>query len=287
MKYLFVFLLMFMVQVSAQIIESNQIRLTFSEPMDSAGFKNISNWSVTETSTGNSLTVMGGGIDESRQPLQGFTEFILIMEVGALKFGKLYRVEVIGVRDLAGNFIAGANFVFFVTTFRSSVIPKPTVQFGKETELTGIYYLIITGGNQFTDNLGRDWMSDYGYTGGITVDRGFIVISNTFDPEIYRTERYGIGMSYSIPVLNSLYDVKLHFAETYVGITRSGQRVFTVNVEGQQSTNIDIFAETGGRRIALIRTFANVFVQDGTLDITFFQIAQAPLINGIEILQVR
>ena len=76
----------------------------------------------------------------------------------------------------------------------------------------------------------------------------------------------------------------LHFAETYEGITGPGQRVFSVDVEGARLDDLDVFAETGGRNIALTKTFSGVNVSDGQLTIRFIANIQNTLINAIEIL---
>jgi|GEM_PF-948283 len=138
------------------------------------------------------------------------------------------------------------------------------------------------GSAGYTDTAGNAWAADTGFSGGATVDRGAIAIANTNDDKIYQTERYGMT-GYAFTVDNGSYTVRLHFAETYTGITGAGQRVFSVNVEGVALNNIDIYAETGGRNIALIRT-ANVSVVDGQLNLTFTASVNNALINGIEII---
>ena len=65
------------------------------------------------------------------------------------------------------------------------------------------------------------WLADTGFTGGTMVDRGGIAISNTVDDRIYQTERYGMT-EFATVVPNGTYQVNLHFAETYVGITGPG-----------------------------------------------------------------
>ena len=47
-------------------------------------------------------------------------------------------------------------------------------------------------------------------------------IANTKDPSLYRTEHYDMT-SFSENVPNGKYTVKLHFAETYEGITGAGR----------------------------------------------------------------
>jgi hypothetical protein len=140
---------------------------------------------------------------------------------------------------------------------------------------------VETGGSaSYTDGGGRVWAADYGYQGGSTIDRGAIAIDNTTDDRLYQTERYGMT-GYKLPLANGSYTVRLHFAETYDGITGSGQRVFSANVEGSSISNIDIFAEAGGRNRALVKS-VNVNVADGELTIGFTSSVQSPLINAIE-----
>ena len=51
---------------------------------------------------------------------------------------------------------------------------------------------------------------------------------------------------FSQTVVNGKYIVKLHFAETFEGVTDAGQRVFTVDVEGHKIKNLDVYAKAGG-----------------------------------------
>ena len=135
----------------------------------------------------------------------------------------------------------------------------------------------------YTDSEGNVWLPDQGFADGDTVDRGNDVqIANTKDPAIYRTEHYGMT-SFSQKLPNGKYTVKLHFAETYEGITASGQRVFTFNVGGHEFKGFDVFAKAGGARRAYVET-VNVEVTDGKLDITFTPEVDNPEINGIEII---
>ncbi len=118
-----------------------------------------------------------------------------------------------------------------------------------------------------TDAQGNKWLKDQGFTGGMTVARGNVAIANTQMPEIYRTERYGMT-AFSRPVPNGAYTVKLHFCETFDEITDKGMRVFNVDVEGTKIDKLDVFAESGGLRKALVKT-VKVDVKDGKLDIKF------------------
>ncbi|MGA3283984.1 MAG: malectin [Verrucomicrobiota bacterium] len=135
----------------------------------------------------------------------------------------------------------------------------------------------------FTDSDGNGWLADQGFADGDTTDRATdLQIANTKDPGLYRTERYSMT-SFSYPVPNGKYIVKLHFAETFDGITGPGERVFSFNVEGQEFKDFDVWAKAGGPNRAYIET-VNVEVTDGKLDITFTPKVENPEINGIEIL---
>jgi hypothetical protein len=135
----------------------------------------------------------------------------------------------------------------------------------------------------FTDSDGNVWLPDQGFTDGETTDRpDDLQIANTKDPAFYRTERYSMT-SFSYPVPNGKYLVKLHFAETFDGISGPGGRVFSFNVEGQEFKDFDIWVKAGGAQRAYIET-VNVEVTDGKLDISFTPKEENPEINGIEIL---
>jgi hypothetical protein len=135
----------------------------------------------------------------------------------------------------------------------------------------------------FTDSSGNVWLPDQGFDGGETTERAAdMQIANTKDPAIYRTERYDMTrFSYKLP--NGKYTVKLHFCETYDGITGAGQRVFSFTVGGHEFKDLDLWAKTGGAQRAYVET-VNVEVTDGKLEVTFTPNVQSPEINGIEII---
>ncbi len=136
----------------------------------------------------------------------------------------------------------------------------------------------------FTDKSGNVWMADKGFTegDGDVVDRGDIKIENTDMPQLYRTEHFGMT-AFSTALPNGKYLVKLHFAETFDGITGPGERVFSIKVEDKELKDIDVFKEAGGLNKALVKSVP-VEVKDGKLDITFIANVQSPEINGIEII---
>jgi len=134
----------------------------------------------------------------------------------------------------------------------------------------------------YTDTSGNAWLADQGFVGGDVIERSELAIGNAKDPTIYRTERYSME-SFSHPLPNGKYTVKLHFAETFEGITDKEQRVFHFNVEGQEFKDFDVFVKAGGVQKAYVET-VKVDIADGKLDIKFTHHIENPEINGIEII---
>jgi hypothetical protein len=133
-----------------------------------------------------------------------------------------------------------------------------------------------------TDEAGVVWLADTGFADGETIDRAGIKVAKTATPSIYTAERYGMS-AFSYPVPNGKYTVKLHFAETYEGISSVGERVFSFNVEGHDFKDFDPTAKAGGVLTAYVETVP-VEVQDGKLSITFTSQVENPEINAIEII---
>ena len=144
----------------------------------------------------------------------------------------------------------------------------------------------------YTDKAGNMWLADqqfeegkeWGAVDGMTVDRGDLDISGTNSPKVYQTERYSMS-AYKFIVPNSRYTVRLHFAETYEGITGEGQRVFSVTINGKTVLeNFDVRKEGGGFQKPVVREFKGVTVTNKELVVGFVSNIQNPEINGIEIL---
>ena len=133
-----------------------------------------------------------------------------------------------------------------------------------------------------TDSSGNVWLADQGFADGETIERSDLQIANTKDPALYRAERYSMTrFTQALP--NGRYTVKLHFCETYDGITGPGERVFSFNVQGHEFKDFDVFVKAGGSNRAYIETVP-VEVTNGKLDITFTPKVENPQINAIEII---
>jgi hypothetical protein len=131
---------------------------------------------------------------------------------------------------------------------------------------------INVGGPSYTTSLGRVFSADTSFTGGTQ----YVVtnsISGTTDPSLYQNERWG-QFSYSIPVANGTYDVRLHFAELYYGNAAPGpcvgKRIFGMDVLDTAGTDIpptmDICAEVGPLT-ALVKIIRGVQITDGAVDV--------------------
>ena len=106
-------------------------------------------------------------------------------------------------------------------------------------------------------------------------------IAGTKDSGLYQSEHWGMT-AFSQKIPNGKYSVKLHFAETYQGITKAGQRVFSFNVQGTEFKDFDVWEKAGGFRRAYIETVP-VDVTTGELRITFTRQLESPAIKAIEI----
>lgn len=134
----------------------------------------------------------------------------------------------------------------------------------------------------FKDSAGNVWSPDQGFSGGDTIERADLSIGNTTEPGIYRSEHYSMD-SFSCPLPNGKYMVKLHFCETYDGIDGPGQRVFSFNVQGREFKDFDVWVKAGGGLKAYVESVP-VEIKNGNLKITFTSNVENPQINGIEII---
>ena len=106
-------------------------------------------------------------------------------------------------------------------------------------------------------------------------------VSGTKDPALFTSEHWGMT-AFSAKLPNGKYLAKLYFAETYAGITGSGQRVFSFNVMGREFKDFDIFVKAGGPNRAYIETVP-VEVTNGEFRIVFTRQVENPAIKAIEI----
>ncbi len=196
--------------------------------------------------------------------------------------------EALGVIELpeqpSNCTFGGADGKTLYVTARTSVYSLPMLVKGHRYAAadSGVVRIRAGSSEPLTDPDGNVWLAEEGFEGGQTISRTGLEIENTENDELYRSEQYSMT-SYSRDVPNGKYQVKLHFAETYEGITGVAQRVFTFAVNGQEFKDFDLWEKAGGFQTAYVET-VDVEVTDGKLTITFTPQVENPEINGIEII---
>jgi hypothetical protein len=145
---------------------------------------------------------------------------------------------------------------------------------------------INSGGPAYTDSLGQKWTADTGYTGGNTYSTTN-TITNTSDPTLYKTSRYGASFSYAISAPAGAYSVTLKFAEPVWSAV--GKRVFNVAINGTTVlSKFDIFAAAGAEFKAVDETFPVTVTSSGTITIKFTAgSAGNPLVNAIQVVAAQ
>jgi endoglucanase len=187
----------------------------------------------------------------------------------------------ISLRPLARRLAALATAVSLSFALAASVSVAPAAAADPKSAPAPIR--IKTGTTApLTDETGVVWLADQGFADGETIARPDLEILQTKTPSLYRAERYSMT-KFALPLPNGRYVVKLHFAETYEGITGPRQRVFSFTVEGKQFKDFDVFTKAGGANRAYVET-VEVEITDGQLDLTFTPNIENPEINALEIL---
>ncbi|OGV74810.1 MAG: hypothetical protein A3K19_00750 [Lentisphaerae bacterium RIFOXYB12_FULL_65_16] len=161
-------------------------------------------------------------------------------------------------------------------------------------DTTGVGRIDCGASSVFTDAKGNRWLPDqefrgneaYGNIGGNVVNRGNIEIRDDVAPGIYRTEIYAGKLGYVIPLPPGKYDVRLHFAETYINNTKPGMRLFSVSVAGRMvDERVDILAKAGAANTPYILAVKDVSPSvEGILKVELLGNA---CINGIEVERCR
>ena len=137
----------------------------------------------------------------------------------------------------------------------------------------------------FTDKNGNKWAAATGFADGETIERPDITVTVGAgdDQKIYQSERYSMT-KFTQALPNGKYIVKLHFCETYEGISGAGERVFSYKVQDNPEVkNFDVFAKAGGAMKAYVDT-QTVNVTNGMLTITFTLNVENPEINAVELI---
>jgi hypothetical protein len=141
----------------------------------------------------------------------------------------------------------------------------------------------------FTDGFGNVWLSDRYFDGGTVVNLSGLSIAGTREPRLYQSRRQGV-FHYDIPLDAGIYELRLHFAETFFGENNTAgyggenSRAFGIQINGDTVMNrLDVIGETGPST-ADIKVFRDVSpARDGKLHLSFVPIQSVPFLNAIEI----
>jgi hypothetical protein len=188
-----------------------------------------------------------------------------------------------------------------VTPAPAAVTPAPAAVKPAPAAVTpapaagGKFVLRVNCGNYdsaYTDKAGNVWQADqdfsaekkWGADGGSVISRPGLNIPNTDCPTIYESERYSMD-DYKFAVPAGKYTVKLHFAETYEGISGVGERVFSVSINGKEVLkNVDPYKDAGEFNKPSVKTLNAVEPKDGQIVIGFTYGVENPQICGLEVL---
>lgn len=132
---------------------------------------------------------------------------------------------------------------------------------------------------------GINFVKDTGFTTGLVATFGDKALQSTptLDPIIFHTMRVGPA-AYNIPLDNGAYTVKLYFMETSGLVTKAGDRLFDVTMQGATKLeNFDIFVAAKGRWKPITRTFKGIEVTNGNLNISFVDKKDLAVISAIEV----
>lgn len=146
---------------------------------------------------------------------------------------------------------------------------------------------INCGGGAYTASSGTEFMADKHASGG-SASTVASDIDGTTDDVLYQTDRYG-AVSYSIPVTPAKnYRIRLHFAETWDGITGVGQRTFGYTIQAGTAqevsvSGIDLFALVGANN-AYVTEPVDVLIAGSTINIALTSGVQNPKLCAIEVL---
>ncbi len=164
---------------------------------------------------------------------------------------------------------AGTTYYYAIETVNSLGSSPSSAQAVAATAPLGAGIKINAAGGMVAD-----YVADTDYSGG-KVGAGTDPIDTSLlgtdvPPQAaLQCQRY-TASTYTIPNLTKghTYTLKLFFAETYWNA--AGQREFNVSINGTQVlTNLDVYAETGGKFKALVKTFAVTPNTRGQIQIQF------------------
>ena len=162
---------------------------------------------------------------------------------------------------LAGGNLSKLPDASFVGTAYTATLPAQSV-----TLFVFPSKKLNSGGAAYTSARGT-FDADARFSGGAAVTYPARDIVGTSDDALYLAQREGTSFTYSIPIPNGQYSVRLHFAECEY--TAAGQRRFNIAVNGATvQTDFDPLAAAGAPNKMVTKTFP-VTVAAGKVDLGF------------------
>lgn len=151
--------------------------------------------------------------------------------------------------------------------------------------------ILAGAGHSYVDRAGKLWSPDAYFSGGKGVRSTVQHIWRTQDPSIYRSSRQG-DFQYDIPLKPGVYELRLHFAETFygpeeIGSGGEGSRVMTASANAKLLLkDFDVVLDAGGSRTADIKVFTGISpASDGKLHLSFSsERGGSAILSAIEIL---
>jgi hypothetical protein len=192
------------------------------------------------------------------------------------------------VAALAAGFLVRENYRSQPTIVPAAqLVSEPTVGLPVGEEI----HILAGSTRKYVDHAGKVWGTDSFFTGGSPVASSVQHIWRTQDPIIYRNSRQG-DFSYNIALKPGIYELRLHFAETFYGPESSGgggegSRTMTVSANGQVLLHdFDVLADAAGDRTADVKVFPNISPSgDGYLHLAFSSgPSGSAIVSAIEIL---
>jgi hypothetical protein len=142
---------------------------------------------------------------------------------------------------------------------------------------------INCGGADMTTTDGAHWSPDANFTGGDLLYTSYSIAGvNPQDLALYRSARAGLygDFSYTVPIANGTYPVKLYFAE--IQYSGKGERVFNVAINGSTVlSNFDILSQVAPLT-PLVKQFTAA-VTNGVLKIDVTGVTRRGILNAIQV----
>lgn len=149
--------------------------------------------------------------------------------------------------------------------------------------------ILAGASHSYVDRAGKLWSPDAFFTGGTVVRSTVQHIWRTQDPAVYRSSRQG-DFRYDIPLKPGVYELRLHFAETYygpedIGGGGEGSRVMNITANGKPLiNNLDVLTDASGGRTADVKVFTDISpANDGALHLSFASVNGRSMVAAIEI----